>query len=303
MSFNCLSGQSSSTMRFILKLVCCAILISGCNNDKVSKKAKIAQTVSDSVGLKDQNVEKTALENLDPPNIEPEQIIEEKPFVAFTPFWTYYSTKIMLNEDFIGYDKNRSRISKAKFLKQLSTGIYQPILINPTDSIRYQLKRSPPAADTGIALYMEKFANDQLTFYSMEGKPIPKFDFTTIDDKHYTSNNTKGKIMLFKCWFLSCSPCVKEIPDLNELVETYKNRNDFVFISLAIDEKAPIKEFLKKTKFDYQTVAQQEPYMVNKLHVQGYPTHFLVDKQGLVVKVSNDVREMKMFLERLLTKN
>jgi len=227
-------------------------------------------------------------------------IQEVKPFKEFTKFWDYYARRIKLNEDFAGYDTNRNQISKEQFLKALSTRLYQPIVINPADSIRYQLKRNPPGAENAIGDYMKMYAEKELIFYAMEKNPIPKFSFETLDGNSYTSENTKGKIVLFKCWFISCLPCVKEMPELNALVESYKDRNDIVFLSLAIDDAAPLKRFLKKTRFDYRTVAGQKIYMTNKLKVNAYPTHILIDKEGNVVKVANSVNEVRMFLKRML---
>jgi hypothetical protein len=65
---------------------------------------------------------------------------------------------------------------------------------------------------------------------------------------------------------------------------------------------APLESFLQKIRFDYQTVARQGPYMSDKLKVTAYPTHFLINKVGEVVKVANSVDEIKMFLERILVK-
>ncbi|MEJ5961429.1 TlpA family protein disulfide reductase [Pedobacter immunditicola] len=146
------------------------------------------------------------------------------------------------------------------------------------------------------------FAKKELVFYRMEGRPVPKFDFVTIEGDRYTSENTKGKILLLKCWFIACVPCVKEMPALNTLIESYRHRKDMVFLSLATDEEASLKTFLKNTKFDYQTVAAQASYMSDKLNVYAYPTHFLVDKAGKVVKVTNSVDELETFLKRMLEK-
>jgi peroxiredoxin len=229
-------------------------------------------------------------------------IVEAAPFKEFNALWEYYVKYIKLNEDFVGYDKDHKQISKENFLKILSTGKYQPILINPADSIRYQLKTSPPGVQSSIATYMKTFANKELVFYHMEGKPVPAFNFVTIAGDKYTNENTKGKIVLFKCWFITCHACVQEMPELNAMVKSYRDRKDIVFLSLAMDDKAPLKHFLKATRFDYQTVAGQKNYMFNKLKVNAFPTHFLIDKAGQVVKVSNSAEEAEMFLKRMLAK-
>jgi peroxiredoxin len=244
----------------------------------------------------------TRMEQVHQPVAKLETIAQVEPFKEFDAFWKYYERHIKLNEDFIGYDPEHKQISKTKFLKILSTGKFQPIEINPIDSIRYQLKRSPQVMDGSISDYMKMFAEEQLVYYRMEGKPVPKFNFQTIKGERYTSENTKGKIVLLKCWFITCAPCVQEMPQLNDLIASYKDRKDIIYLSLAIDDKAPLKSFLQKTRFDYQTVASQGPYMSNKLKVTAYPTHFLINKSGEVVKVTNSADEIKMFLERLLDK-
>lgn len=270
-------------MRSSLMILSCCILFIGCNH-----REKVTSKVTDTLA----NTQPTPLP----------AIIEVEPFKEFQAFWNYYERNIKLNEDFVGYDKDYKQISKAQFLENLSTGNYQPILVNPTDSIRYQLKTSPPGTQGSIADYMKMFANEELVFYRMEGRPVPKFNFVTIKGDRYTSENTKGKILLFKCWFIACVPCVKEMPALNTLIESYRHRKDMVFLSLAIDDEAPLKSFLKNTRFDYQTIAAQASYISDKLKVNAYPTHFLVDQAGKVVKVTNSVDELKIFLERMLEK-
>jgi len=45
---------------------------------------------------------------------------------------------------------------------------------------------------------MKKFAREQMVFYQMEGRPVPKFSFKTITGLKYTTENTKGRVLLIK---------------------------------------------------------------------------------------------------------
>lgn len=217
----------------------------------------------------------------------------------FTTFWNYYTQNVKLNQDFSAYNNKGETITKEDFLKQLKTGLYFPLRVfSKTDDFAYQLQKIPAKADSAISTYMKQFSTQELIYYSMQGKEIPAFNFTTIDGQSYTNANTKGKIVLFKCWFISCVPCVQEMPALNKLVEKYKNQKDILFISLAIDHKTALKQFLDKTRFDYETVANQSIYMSNKLNVSAYPTHFLIDKAGKLVRVLHDDVEVAEALEK-----
>ncbi len=268
-------------------------IICACSQSQKSNVA--AQKQTDTVSTKqDQIAPVTAMLNNVPdtsklglPVIPVSAILKD-----FMSFWAYYSGQVELYEDFTALDPKGAVITKEQFLKQLNTGRYFPlVLTSKPDELRYKLSKIPVSADKSIAAYMEQFSAQELAFLKLEGKKIPKFNFRDVDGKLYTSENTKGKIVLFKCWFIGCVACVKEMPALNELVEKYKDRDDILFISLAMDGKQPLKKFLTTTKFDYSTVPDQTNYMADKLKVSVYPTHFLIDKEGVLVRVlPNDVQ-------------
>lgn len=219
----------------------------------------------------------------------------------FMSFWEYYSMHVELYEDFTALDSQGGSITKEQFLKQLNTGQYFPLILtsNPSE-LMYKLSKIPASSDENIGHLMKQFATNQLAFLKLEGKKIPKFDFRDVDGKLYTSENTKGKIILFKCWFIGCVACVKEMPALNELVHKYKDRDDILFISLAMDGKKELQKFLTKTKFDYETVPDQTSYMANKLKVSSYPTHFLINKEGILVRALPDEVQVAEALAKLL---
>jgi len=85
--------------------------------------------------------------------------------------------------------------------------------------------------------------------YQMEGKQFPKFHYVDLNGNTYTSENTKGKILVLKAWFISCKACVAEMPMLNKLTEEYKNRKDIVFVSIAWDSKKALEAFEKRVGF------------------------------------------------------
>jgi peroxiredoxin len=110
---------------------------------------------------------------------------------------------------------------------------------------------------------------------------------------------TKGKIVILKCWFIRCMACVKEFPELNKVVEKYNKRNDMQFISLAWDSKIQLTSFLKTKEFKYAVVpAKDEKYMREQLNVTTYPTHILIDKNGKVVKVVNDISDLVPYIDK-----
>jgi len=218
----------------------------------------------------------------------------------FDQYWEYHTHYVKLYRDFLAFDENASPITKKAFLQQLSTGRFLPFLLkskNPTSC--YKLVEIPATIKEETSAIIADYAKTQLGYFNMEAKPVPDFDFVDINGVRYTSANTKGKIVLFKCWFIGCATCVQEMPELNRIVERYKNRKDILFISLASDKKKPLQDFLVKTKFDYAVVPDQDKYMSGKLNVIAYPTHFLIDKNGILTKIVDTEKEVSEVLETM----
>jgi thiol-disulfide isomerase/thioredoxin len=119
-----------------------------------------------------------------------------------------------------------------------------------------------------------------------------------MEGKTYNKQTTKGKILVLKCWFIDCRPCIAEMPALNELKQQYKNRNDILFVSICWDSKKDVEAFLKKPTFNYAVVPDQYKFLTEGLQLNGYPTHFVINKQGFITKKVNDYRGMAYALKK-----
>jgi peroxiredoxin len=119
------------------------------------------------------------------------------------------------------------------------------------------------------------------------GQPLPDFRFTDLAGKTYSPATTRGKVLVLKCWFISCVGCVKEFPEVNALAAKYQSNKQVLFISLAYDEAAPLRRFLQRKPLRYAVVPQMMAYMQEHLKVNGYPTHVVVGRDGRIAYMTN----------------
>jgi peroxiredoxin len=136
-----------------------------------------------------------------------------------------------------------------------------------------------------------------------EKAPAAAFNVTSLDGKSLNLSALRGKIVVLNFWFIGCAPCRAEIPGLNELVREFKDK-DVVFIALASDEENELREFLKKSRFDYQ-IAPNADEVMKLYNVWSYPTHIIIDRNGLIEMrtTGGDDKtghELKRLLERSL---
>ncbi len=109
----------------------------------------------------------------------------------------------------------------------------------------------------------------------------PLVKLTALDGRRYDLNALTGKVVVINLWFIGCSPCRKEIPRLNELVREFTGQ-PVVFLAPSFDSADMLREFLKKTPFDYQVVPNAEQIINTQFNASAFPTHIVIDRNGLI---------------------
>ena len=225
-------------------------------------------------------------------------IIKRQAFVRnFKTWYGYNYSNIKLSQRFVGLDSDSNKIEKRAFLNQLITGGVVPFKIMIYKGLPVYKLYSLHTNDAGIQSTIQQTAQNDLFNYEMEGKELPGYDFIDLNNNRYNNSNTKGKTIVLKCWFIKCVACVREFPELNALVDEYKNRNDILFISLAPDARPDLITFLKEKPFKYAVVAQEKNYIEEKLKLYEFPTHLLIGKNGKIIKVTNSIEELIPFIK------
>ena len=201
--------------------------------------------------------------------------------------WLYYDRdQMQWSADFQSLDTSSKPMDKSDFLKLLTTGNYLPVRIKTRDSsLCYQLYRLNRNVDEGIIETIKNKAQTAYRYLQMEGSSLPGFNFTDLKGNVYNRETTKGRVVVLNCWFIHCQACKEEMPELNKLVQQTKDRNDIVFLGLAFDQRDSLRNFLTKTKFDYNIIPEKEGYLMNDLGIVYYPTHIIVNRQGKIAKV------------------
>ena len=218
----------------------------------------------------------------------------------FMAWWSYFNDHIVLSADFVALDTARNTISKDAFLHQLTTGAYIPVKLVSRDAATYlQLHPLSQKADENISQTVRNQANTAYQQYSMEGSTFPDFAWVSLDGQRYDKESTAGKYLIVKCWFIACGACIKEFPELSQLVAQNRHRDDVTFVSLAYDSPEALMKFMVKRDFGYSVVPVDRDFLETELGVYNYPTHIIVNQQGNIEKVVNTVGELKTALSKL----
>ena len=247
-----------------------------CQQTENAEKQQETATVENIPTLADQNLE-----------VDAEALLKD-----YMTWYSYHYRTIHLAQDFTGRDTDSTQLSKEAFLTKLATGDYVAFKTNLKDGLPVYTLYKSPRNDPSTQRTLENLASIELKNLSWEGKEMPAFRFTDLEGKVYDQASAKGKTLVLKCWFIGCVACVKEFPELNRLVDEYRENPDVQFVSLASDPKPQLESFLKKKPFKYAVVSDQGKFMDNELGIGMYPTHILVNKDGKIVKVVNHADDL-----------
>ena len=136
------------------------------------------------------------------------------------------------------------------------------------------------------------------------GQQLPNFSMKTSQGEKVTNKDLKGKLAVFNFWFIGCKPCVREMPELNKIVEKYSNNDKIVFLAPnGEDTKEKLTAFTAKRSFKYEVLADAKAFN-ETLGVYSFPSNFIVDENGIIQEVvmgaSSDIAHK---LETLIEKH
>jgi len=133
---------------------------------------------------------------------------------------------------------------------------------------------------------------------SLIGKPLPDIKLKTFEGKEVSLKEFHGKVVLINFWATWCPPCREEFGLFKKLYEKYKDRG-FVILAINTDPEN-LAEFLKEYQLPFPVLIANDEVM-EIFPLQGLPTSFLVNREGIVVKERKGIyRELEKDLEEIL---
>jgi thiol-disulfide isomerase/thioredoxin len=116
----------------------------------------------------------------------------------------------------------------------------------------------------------------------------------------------EGHVTLVNIWATWCLPCREEMPSMQELYASYKDRG-FRIAAVSIDDGDPelVRRFVREFGLTFDILHDRSTAIQQSYQTTGVPESFLLDGEGTIVKrvigaVDWNSAENRALIERLL---
>lgn len=114
------------------------------------------------------------------------------------------------------------------------------------------------------------------------GAPAPVFTLTDLNGEQHTLSDYDGQVVVLNFWATWCEPCREEMPDLQEVYDTYRD-DGLVILGINADEPFDrVVEFVDEYEITFPILLDTRPNVTARYEVNAYPSTFFVDRDGRI---------------------
>jgi cytochrome c biogenesis protein CcmG, thiol:disulfide interchange protein DsbE len=133
------------------------------------------------------------------------------------------------------------------------------------------------------------------------GKPAPAFTLVDPSGVPYSLADLRGQVVLVNFWATWCAPCHTEMPELDQVARDYREAGFRVLAVNVLEDATAVRRYGEELQLDLPRLLDPGGGVYKAYNVQGLPTSFLVDRDGLIRDVRYGVVSRGYFEARLPT--
>lgn len=124
-------------------------------------------------------------------------------------------------------------------------------------------------------------------YFSLSAKKMaPDVTFTSLAGEQVSMQSLRGKVVMVNFWATSCATCIKEMPQMVETYNKYRDRGlDFVAVAMSYDPPNYVVNYAKTRSLPFKVALDAQGNIAKAFDdVKLTPTTYVIDKNGTVLK-------------------
>ncbi len=148
----------------------------------------------------------------------------------------------------------------------------------------------------GIRSSLDSFLTSQKRNSTGMLFPLSSFIDSSISKKYIQEN----QFTLIEFWFSSCSPCIAQFQLLRSTYKKY-HKYGFDIVGISTDGINSIDRYnkiLQLNKYPWKQILDLDGKKAKEINIYKYPTNYLIDRNGFIVKIDIDPNSLESFLSQ-----
>ena len=117
---------------------------------------------------------------------------------------------------------------------------------------------------------------------------LPDVTLKNVDgeDVNIADYGTNGKITIISFWATWCKPCIKELKNVNSLLDEWIEEYDVELVAVSVDDSrnaVKVKPTVNALNWDFDILLDPNGDLQRAMNVANPPVTFLIDQEGNIV--------------------
>lgn len=131
------------------------------------------------------------------------------------------------------------------------------------------------------------------------GQPAPSITLDTLDGRHISLEELRGKTVILTFWATWCGPCRDELPLLSHYAQEHAHDN-LVVLGFSLDTPDTLDQVKRiASTLSFPTGLLGDPHVPGYGRIWRLPVSFVIDRHGLLVHDGWKDKQPELTRERL----
>jgi thiol-disulfide isomerase/thioredoxin len=120
-------------------------------------------------------------------------------------------------------------------------------------------------------------------------RPAPAWRLPDLNENVHDIQSYKGRVLVMDFWGSWCGPCRQELPLIEATHQRYSTNAKVAFVGInweraegAEEHRTLARDFVAKNHLTFPMMYDHEHVAVSAYSIQGFPTVFVIDREGIV---------------------
>lgn len=124
-------------------------------------------------------------------------------------------------------------------------------------------------------------------YFTFASKPTaPAASFVDLQGNKFSTQSLRGKVVMVNFWATSCASCIKEMPQMADTYNKYKDRGlEFVAVAMQYDPPNYVQNYAQTRQLPFKVALDLDGALAKAFgDVALTPTTFVIGKDGTILK-------------------